>query len=228
MQKKLFILFISVLGLFFMTSCHHTMRKACCGKSHHQGMKKACCAKKSKHKGMKKACCGKRSKFWKMKKSCCGKGSVVGQANVKAVKGYRGSGTVLFEQVGRHKVKVTANFTGLKPNHLFGFHVHEFGTCENKALMAGGHLNPWKQKHGGPQDKKRHLGDLGNLKSSTKGQAAYSTVIKGKVKKFLGRSVIVHAQADDLKSQPSGNSGDRIACGVIVAAMPPAPEETKK
>ena len=130
----------------------------------------------------------------------------------------------MFQQVKKYKVKVTANLKGLKPNQKFGFHVHEFGNCENKALTAGAHLNPWKKKHGSPTDKEKHLGDLGNLESDSKGQVAYSALVRGKARKFFGRSLIVHALPDDLKSQPTGKSGDRIACGVIVAAMPPAPK----
>lgn len=173
----------------------------------------------------KKACCGKTQSWFKKSKSCCGnKQTVTGQANMADVNGQNIKGEVFFEQVARYTIKVTANFTGLKPNQKFGFHVHEFGNCENKALAAGGHFNPWNKKHGGPQNKERHLGDLGNVNSDAKGQAAYSAVVKGKVRKFLGRSAIIHALPDDLKSQPTGNSGDRIACGVIVAAMPVTPK----
>ena len=195
-KKSLFILSL-ISSLFFISSCHYMSKKSCCG--------------------------GKKS--WSKKgKSCCGKTSVAGQALVTAVQGKKIKGEVFFEQEDKYEVKVTANFDGLKANQKFGFHVHEFGNCENNALLAGAHLNPWDQKHGGPQDQERHLGDLGNLESNTKGQAFYSAVVKSRLSKFLGRSVVIHAMTDDLKSQPTGNSGDRIACGVIVAAMPPQTE----
>lgn len=238
MPKKTSLLLSLIFSLFFISSCHHIGKKACCGKKskssyhhHHKKGKKACCGKRARYdqKKGKKACCGKRSWFKKgkkWKKDCCGKASsVAGHAIVNAVQGNALSGEVWFEKSDWHKVKVTANFTGLKANQKFGFHVHEFGNCKNKALMAGGHLNPRGQKHGGPLAKERHLGDLGNLVSDAEGKAAYSAVIHGRVKKFLGRSVIVHAQPDDLKSQPTGNAGSRIACGVITAAMPPSPEK---
>ena len=196
MPKK--SLFLSLIfSLFFISSCHYISKKTCCGKK----------------------------KSWSQKrKACCGKTSVAGQASLTAVNEQGIKGEVFFESADRHKIKVTVNIKGLKPNQKFGFHIHEFGICKNKALMAGGHLNPWNQKHGGPQDEERHLGDLGNLSSDAQGQALYSAVLKGHFKKFLGRSVVIHAQPDDLKSQPTGNSGDRIACGVIVAAMPPVSE----
>ena len=196
MSKK--SLFLSLIfSLFFISSCHVISKKACCVKK----------------------------KLWSQKsKACCvSKAFVAGHATLTAVKKQGVEGDVFFESAGRYKIKITANIKGLKPNQKFGFHIHEFGICKNKALMAGGHLNPWNQKHGGPQDTEKHLGDLGNLSSDAQGQALYSAVLKGRLKKFLGRSVVIHAQPDDFKSQPTGNSGDRIACGVIVATMPPAP-----
>ena len=201
MSKKILFLLTATFSLFFISSCHYVSKKTCCGK-----------------------------KSWSKKnKTCCGKSSVAGQANVTAVNGNSVKGDVFFEQVDKYKVKITANFKSLNPNQNFGFHVHEFGNCENKALMAGAHLNPWNKKHGGPKDQERHLGDLGNLKSDSKGQASYSAVVEGKTRKFFGRSVIVHALPDDLKSQPTGKAGDRIACGVVVAAMPMPPAfESKK
>ena len=201
MLKKLFLL-ISIFGFFLLPACQQLG---------------------------KKACCAKKISWFSKSKSCCSRRAASGQANVTAVNKEKIKGEVFFEKAaGKYKVKVTANFKGLKPNQKFGFHVHEFGNCENKALMAGAHFNPRDKKHAGPTDQERHFGDLGNLSSDGKGRASYSVVVKGKVKKFLGRSVIVHALPDDLKSQPTGNSGDRIACGVIVAAMPLVPTEKSK
>ena len=239
---------VILFSLFLISSCQHMGKKACCSKkdASKQGLhkdKKACCAKKHGKKSYqhkdKKACCakkhaksyrhkGKKYLFkWgkKDKKACCGKAEFAGFSSVKSLNKGKISGSVFFENVGRYKVKITADITGLSPNSQFGFHVHEFGTCENKGLLAGGHLNPWGGKHAGPEAKDRHLGDLGNLKSDKLGKAVYSEVVKGKLKQFMGRSLIIHAKADDMKTQPSGNSGNRIACGVIVASMPPVSEE---
>lgn len=129
-------------------------------------------------------------------------------------------GEVFFEQVNSDQVKITAHFKGLAPRKKFGFHIHEFGDCRNKALNAGGHFNPANHPHGGPQDQKRHLGDLGNLQSDNKGHSFYSATITGYVHQLFGRSVVVHASEDDFKSQPSGNAGPRIACGIIGRSQP--------
>ena len=195
-SKKLLFLPAVIFSLFVLSSCYQVSKK----------------------------CCGKKQSWFKKSKSCClTKYSVAGQANVKGINNKSIQGEVFFERTGKGEVEISANFKGLAPNKKFGFHVHEFGDCENKALRAGGHFNPWKKKHGGPEDQEKHLGDLGNIHSDDKGQASYSSIIEGKVKKFLGRSVIVHALPDDFTSQPTGKSGDRIACGVIVASMPSVP-----
>ena len=207
--------FLSILfSLFFVSSCHYISKKSSC-----------CDAKKRGGKYYHKY---KQSKWKKKahKKDCCGnKASVAGFSSIKSVNAEKITGSVFFERVGRYEVKVTANIKGLSPNKKFGFHVHEFGTCENKGLLAGGHLNPWGAKHAGPQARDRHLGDLGNLESDQKGTSIYSVSVKGKLNQFFGRSVIIHAKADDMKSQPAGNSGNRIACGVILASMPPVYED---
>ena len=156
---------------------------------------------------LKGSCWKKKCKFKDLKAS----------AEIASVSGDSIKGYVQFESAGRKQVKVTAQVTGLPPHSTLGFHVHEFGDCGNKGLSAGGHFNPKRKKHGGPDDKEHHQGDLGNLKAGAKGQAFYSKVVSGKIYKFLGRSVVIHSGADDLKTQPSGGSGPRLACGVIGA-----------
>ena len=219
--------FLSILvSLFLISSCHYVSKKSdCCdvkrsGGQYHKEHKHSKC-KKSKDK---KTCakCAKKS----ANKDCCGKARAAGLALIKDLQKGKIKGSVFFEKADRYEVKVTADIKGLSPNKKFGFHVHEFGTCDNKGLLAGGHLNPWGEKHAGPKDKKRHLGDLGNLESNKMGSAFYSASVEGHLKKFMGRSVIIHAKADDMKSQPTGNAGERIACGVIVASMPPVREGT--
>lgn len=157
----------------------------------------------------------------KYRKKCCKLWrAAAGHAAVKPInEKSKLSGKVHFESLKKKKIQVKALVTGLKPNQSFGFHIHEFGDCGNKALQAGGHFNPWRHKHGGPKDEKKHLGDMGNLKSDKEGKAVYSVVLHGPLKAFLGRSVIIHEKADDLKSQPTGNSGGRIGCGVIGRVM---------
>ena len=206
MLKKLLLFSGALLtSALLFSACRHTGEKSCCpdGKAHH---------KHHDHKHSKGG-------------SCCGAATYAGEAVVKSLAGTSKpiKGKVFFESGGDHKVKVSAKITGLPANKEFGFHVHEFGTCEDSGLRAGGHFNPWKKKHGGPASKERHLGDLGNLISDSKGRAVYSTTIKGRPLKFFGRAVIVHENPDDLSSQPTGNSGRRLACGVITASMPPKP-----
>ena len=156
------------------------------------------------------------------KKCGCKKKDLSAYAEIKSVSDSSVQGWVQFDWAGRKQVKVTAKVTGLKPNEKAGFHVHEFGDCGNQGLNAGGHFNPKGHKHGGPADKERHCGDLGNLEADAEGKAVYTQVLHGKVYKFMGRSVVVHSQADDLKTQPAGASGTRVACGVVGAIAKPA------
>jgi len=139
----------------------------------------------------------------------------------------------MVEGLGDHKVKgkvtftqkddgveVVAELTGLQPGQ-HGFHVHEFGDCSMAdGKCAGGHFNPTNQPHGGPDSTKRHVGDLGNIKADSTGNASYKrldTMISlNGAHSIIGRSVIVHAKPDDFTTQnPPGNAGDRIGCGVI-------------
>jgi Cu-Zn family superoxide dismutase len=116
-------------------------------------------------------------------------------------------------------VKVTGEITGLAPG-LHGFHIHEFGDCSSSdGKSAGGHFNPTGVEHGGPDSQKHHVGDLGNIEANGEGVATVN--VTSELIEFegdnsiLGRGLIVHAGQDDLKSQPSGNAGGRVACGVI-------------
>jgi Cu-Zn family superoxide dismutase len=122
-------------------------------------------------------------------------------------------------------VEIVGEFTGLSPGE-HGFHVHEFGDCSMAdGKCAGGHFNPTKQPHAGPDDAHRHVGDLGNVKADASGKATYKRVDKmialSGPNSIIGRSVIVHAKPDDFKTQdPPGNAGARIGCGVIGIADP--------
>ena len=129
-------------------------------------------------------------------------------------------GTVHFASTA-NGVKVTANITGLEPNSKHGFHVHEKADLSAPDLAsAGGHFNPTMHKHGGPQGDERHGGDLGNLTADASGKANYEAIIPGITiddpkTGVVGHSVIIHEKPDDLKTDPSGSSGNRIAGGVI-------------
>jgi superoxide dismutase, Cu-Zn family len=119
-------------------------------------------------------------------------------------------------------VAVTGLVTGLKPGSRHGFHLHEKGDCSSPDFKsAGDHFNPTSQPHGDPGAPPHHLGDLPNLEADDMGKAPVNARIEGVTlgdhgpNDIVGRAVVVHADADDYKTQPSGNSGDRMACGVI-------------
>ncbi len=140
-------------------------------------------------------------------------------AVLASTKGNSVSGTVNFTQRG-DVVLVEAKVNGLKPNGSSGIHIHEKGNCAGDAASAGGHFNPSSSQHGGPAGATRHGGDLGNLKADANGYAQTSIEVSGislgtDSNSITGRAVIVHAGADDFKTQPSGNSGARVACGLI-------------
>ena len=136
-------------------------------------------------------------------------------AVLSSASGSKVTGTVIFTKSG-DGVQVVANVTGLSPgNH--GFHVHEFGDCSAPdAASAGGHFNPTKDPHAGHDADKRHMGDLGNIEADASGKARLEmTDKKMKLDSIIGKAVIVHEKADDLKTQPTGDAGGRVACGVI-------------
>ena len=132
------------------------------------------------------------------------------------------TGTVSFQAVGQ-KVRVEASVTGLTPGE-HGFHVHEAGDCSAAdATSAKGHFNPATKAHGHHGGAERHAGDMPNLVADSSGKATLSaeldmlSLTEGP-SGILKRSVVIHADPDDYKSQPAGNSGKRVACGVIRAA----------
>lgn len=129
-------------------------------------------------------------------------------------------GAVKFTQQGSG-IHMTGNVWGHTPGSK-GFHIHEKGDCSDpKAMSAGGHFNPGGSRHGAPGA--GHAGDLGNLVFDQNGHATVNVMIKGVsiVKdapdSIVGRSLVVHMGEDDLKTDPTGNSGGRVACGVIGA-----------
>lgn len=130
-------------------------------------------------------------------------------------------GTVTFTQAGPDIVRVSGSFSGHSKGPK-GFHIHEKGDCSDpKGMSTGGHFNPRGHKHSGPYESEKHAGDLGNLNFNDQGMATINFVVGGisvskdKPDGIIGRAVIVHADRDDLESDPTGNAGGRVACGVI-------------
>lgn len=141
-------------------------------------------------------------------------------AQLQPTKDSKVSGTVTFTKVAGG-VKVSAHLTGLAAG-MHGFHIHEFGDCSAPdGASAGGHFNPSGDPHSAPSEVHRHTGDMGNIEAKSDGTGDLEYVdakaaFEGD-NSILGRGVIVHASPDDLKTQPTGNAGARIACGVIKA-----------
>lgn len=146
------------------------------------------------------------------------------------------TGTITFTQVEENKCKIDYEIKGLSPGK-HGFHIHEKADFSDGCNSAGPHFNPYKKTHGAPGDEERHAGDLGNIEPNASG-VAKGTIIDSLVKiigppdfSVVGRSVMVHADEDDLglgnndapgpppvngkASKATGNAGARIACGKI-------------
>ncbi len=144
---------------------------------------------------------------------------MVGVAVVMPTKDHKAEGTLVFTQTSTG-VEVTGEITGLSPG-MHGFHIHEFGDVRAAdGMSAGGHFNPEKSMHGDPAHGEHHAGDLGNIKADGMGKAVVKTEAKGvKLHFILGRSIVIHAKEDDLKTQPTGESGGRVGVGVIGSAQ---------
>ncbi len=146
------------------------------------------------------------------------------------------SGTVSFLALGNDGVQIEYDLAGLDEGE-HGFHLHQNGSCDpgedgTPGGAAGGHFNPMESPHGAPtaSPSDRHAGDLGNILVSAvatgiaRGSVADSVLAFGGPTSVIGKAVILHAGADDLASQPSGDAGARVGCGVIeLAERPEAP-----
>jgi len=151
---------------------------------------------------------------------CATPRDTVAVAALQPTTGNAAAGTVRFVQAGG-KVQVSGEVRGLKPGAEHGFHVHEKGNCAGGDGMAtGGHFNPDGKPHGQHGHGTHHAGDLPQLKADAGGVARFnfesSTITVGSgVADVVGKGLIVHRDPDDHRTQPTGNSGPRIACAVI-------------
>jgi Cu-Zn family superoxide dismutase len=143
---------------------------------------------------------------------------------LKPTVGSATSGSVRFTQQG-DQLRIDADIAGLTPG-VHGFHLHEKGDCSAPdGTSAGGHFNPGNHQHGGPQNTAHHGGDFGNITADASGKASLHLSVPisqisldaGAANSIVGRGLIVHADPDDFVTQPTGNSGKRLACGVVVA-----------
>lgn len=140
-------------------------------------------------------------------------------ATIESRSGSGISGTAVFEQTP-DGVRVVVDLSGATPGE-HGVHIHEIGDCSAEdASSAGGHFNPGNTEHGAPDATPHHAGDLGNITVKEDGTGTLELITKDLSLRdgpnaIAGRAIVVHAGRDDLTSQPSGNSGARIGCGVI-------------
>ncbi len=150
-----------------------------------------------------------------------------GDRAVATINGKSGSsvtGTATFTQTGDNKVRMILDIQQA-PQGVHAIHLHQNGDCSAAdATSAGPHWNPTKQPHGNRESKEaHHMGDLPNLTIGADGRGRTEMVVEGwtiggsdTTTSIVNRAIIIHARADDYKSQPAGNAGDRIGCGVIV------------
>tara|TARA_B100000963_G_C22617303_1_gene668012 strand:+ start:418 stop:900 length:483 start_codon:yes stop_codon:yes gene_type:complete len=133
-------------------------------------------------------------------------------------------GVIYLNEINKKKIHITGYIKGLTPGY-HGFHIHRTGDLSNGCKSLCEHYNPFNKMHGGPLDKERHVGDLGNILANNEGIANINIIdnlvkIRGKYS-VIGRSLIVHEDYDDLgrggysDSKITGHAGKRIACGVI-------------
>jgi Cu-Zn family superoxide dismutase len=141
-------------------------------------------------------------------------------ASLQPTKGSKTFGEATFEQVGADRVRIVVFAQNLKPAGEHGFHIHEAGDCSSgDGMSAKGHFNPTGKPHGMP-GRESHAGDMPMLKAAKNGRAKLDFVLEGVTlasgpTSIAGRGLIIHADPDDFKTQPTGNAGARLACGVI-------------
>jgi Cu-Zn family superoxide dismutase len=149
----------------------------------------------------------------------CAPRPTLAEADLKPTRGNSATGQMSFAQLGRDIV-IKGEFTGLTPGP-HGLHIHQYGDCSGPgAAHAGGHFNPFRKRHGPPGGPASHLGDLPMLTAGKDGRARFEARMVGLSlddgqASILGRSVVVSARPDNFTTQPDGNSGPGVACGVI-------------
>ncbi len=141
-------------------------------------------------------------------------------ADLQPTRGSSAKGSAHFKQLGE-RVRLHAVVSGLKPGREHGFHIHEVGDCgSGDGMSAKGHFNPYGKPHAHHSTPERHAGDLPALKADAAGRAELKVEldvlsVAGGPASVVGRGLVVHADPDDYRTQPTGNAGARLACAVI-------------
>ena len=146
----------------------------------------------------------------------------IATAQLQPTKDSTVAGTINFSLVDG-QLRASGDITGLKPDSEHGFHIHEKGDCSAPdGTSAGGHFNPGSSEHGSISAAMHHGGDMPNIKADAQGNAHIDGPVASNVNvgvgdgfDIVGRGLIVHADPDDYKTQPTGNAGARLACAVI-------------
>jgi len=151
--------------------------------------------------------------------SCRSGRGPMAMATLNPSEGQTAKGTVHFQDIGDGTTEVIVDLTGVPPG-VHGFHVHEKGDCGNNGVAAGPHFNPTNMVHGDPNAQSHHAGDFGNVTADANGEVhtrmeTHSATVKEGATSVIGHAVVLHGNPDDLVSQPAGNAGPRIACGVV-------------
>jgi len=147
-------------------------------------------------------------------------GGPMAMAQLEATRGNATTGRVMFHADG-DGIFMHARVEGLKPGMEHGFHIHDKGDCSSgDGMSTGGHFNPGGKPHAAHDAAERHAGDLPSLKADANGKVDLRVRLGGLgigsgAADIVGRGLIVHAQPDDFKTQPTGNAGARLACAVI-------------
>ncbi len=147
-------------------------------------------------------------------------GAVAELAATGAISPNPTTGAVSFTALD-HGVRVAGEVRGLAPGSEHGFHIHEKGSCASNGDASGGHFNPAGAVHGKFAAPGSHAGELPSLVADAAGVARFSVDVHSislndaAANNVVGRAIVVHRDPDDYTTQPSGNSGPRIACAVI-------------
>ena len=142
------------------------------------------------------------------------------KATIEPRSGSNVTGWATFTDRSTGGVAVVVHIENAPPG-THGLHVHEKGDCSAAdASSAGGHFNPGGMPHAGPSEMHRHAGDLGNITIEANGTGHREIVtdlltVKPGPNSVVGKAVIFHEKADDLQTQPTGNAGGRLGCGVV-------------